>query len=55
MANFNGTAGNDSITGTADIDVIRAGGGNDTIYGGLSADNIRGDAGNDLTNPLISI
>ncbi len=48
MANFNGTAGNDSITGTADIDVIRAGGGNDTIYGGLSADNIRGDAGNDV-------
>jgi S-layer protein len=40
-------AGNDSITGSAQADVIYGGAGNDTIISGGGADTLYGDAGND--------
>lgn len=45
-----GTAGNDSILGTAGADVIVAGAGNDNINGLGGNDRICGDAGNDSIN-----
>jgi Ca2+-binding RTX toxin-like protein len=47
MALINGTAGDDSIVGTVENDVIYAGEGNDTVLGGLGNDYIYGDEGND--------
>jgi len=57
MANFNGSNGNDTITGTIGIDTIRGKSGNDLlnglegddkIMGGTGDDDIAGGAGNDL-------
>lgn len=47
MANFYGTSGNDSITGSGSNDYIFGGDGNDTIYGLDGADLIMGGSGND--------
>jgi Ca2+-binding RTX toxin-like protein len=48
MANFNGTEGNDTITGGTDADVINGNGGNDSLLGGDGSDTVRGGAGNDF-------
>src|SRR3954466_5684019 len=48
MANFNGTEGNDTITGGADADVINGNGGSDSLLGGDGSDTVRGGAGNDF-------
>jgi Ca2+-binding RTX toxin-like protein len=40
-------AGNDSITGTGQADVVFAGAGNDTVNGGAGNDQLYGEAGND--------
>ncbi|HWI36811.1 MAG TPA: calcium-binding protein, partial [Burkholderiales bacterium] len=48
MATFNGTEGNDTITGGADSDVINGNGGNDSLLGGDGSDTVRGGAGNDF-------
>ncbi len=42
-----GTAGNDTITGTVIADVINAGSGNDTVSGMAGNDTLNGDAGTD--------
>lgn len=47
LANFYGTSGNDSITGSGSNDYISGGDGNDTIYGLDGADLIMGGKGND--------
>ena len=47
MANLNGTAGNDSITGTSADDTIDGMAGNDSLLGGLGDDEIYGGTGND--------
>lgn len=47
MAIFNGTGGNDTLTGTAAADQIFGFGGNDTIDGGAGADQMDGGTGND--------
>ena len=44
---INGTAGNDTIVGGADFDIIRAGAGDDVIDGGAGADKMSGEDGND--------
>jgi Ca2+-binding RTX toxin-like protein len=53
---FDGTSGNDTLTGGADDeifqggagnDVINAGGGNDTVFAGAGADTVSGGAGKD--------
>src|SRR3954466_1823303 len=48
MANFNGTEGNDTITGGAESDVINGNGGSDSLLGGDGSDTVRGGAGNDF-------
>jgi Ca2+-binding RTX toxin-like protein len=48
MATFNGTEGNDTITGGADNDVINGNGGNDSLLGGDGSDTVSGGAGNDF-------
>lgn len=48
MANYFGTDGNDSITGSGSNDFILGGDGNDTIYGLDGADLIMGGNGNDV-------
>ncbi len=47
MANYNGSAGNDSITGTPGNDQAMGNGGNDTINAGDGQDTISGGDGND--------
>src|SRR3954451_17239476 len=48
MATFNGTNGNDTITGGADNDVINGLDGNDSLLGGDGSDTVSGGAGNDF-------
>lgn len=50
MANFVGTANNDTLTGTSAGDFLRGLGGNDKINGGLGFDIIRPGTGNDTLN-----
>src|SRR3954465_13977043 len=50
MATFNGTEGNDTITGGAESDVINGNGGNDSLLGGDSSDSVSGGAGNDFVS-----
>src|SRR5213593_3340564 len=47
MATFNGTEGNDNISGTTDADTINGFGGNDFLAGNSGDDSIVGGAGND--------
>ena len=47
MATFNGTEGNDNISGSADADTINGLGGNDFLAGNSGDDSIVGGAGND--------
>src|SRR2546421_7967000 len=47
MATFNGTEGNDSISGSGDADTINGFGGNDFLAGNSGDDSIVGGAGND--------
>src|SRR3979490_3416171 len=47
MATFNGTEGNDNISGGADADTINGFGGADFLAGGSGDDSIVGGAGND--------
>src|SRR6267142_2570319 len=47
MATFNGTEGNDNISGGADADTINGFGGNDFLAGNNGDDSIVGGAGND--------
>src|SRR5947207_13383022 len=47
MATFNGTEGNDNISGTTDTDAINGFGGNDFLAGNSGDDSIVGGAGND--------
>ena len=47
MAILNGTAGNDSLVGTASDDIISGAAGDDHLQGGLGDDEVNGDAGND--------
>src|SRR6267142_3798719 len=47
MATFNGTEGNDNISGGADADTINGFGGNDFLAGNAADDSIVGGAGND--------
>ena len=47
---FNGTSGNDSLTGTNGDDFISGGAGNDTLNGGGGDDRIYGGSGNDTIN-----
>lgn len=47
VATFNGTSGNDSLSGTDEADIINGLGGDDTLVGGLGADTLSGGAGND--------
>ena len=44
----NGSAGNDSLKGTADADVMNGLSGNDTLDGGLGADTMVGGSGDDV-------
>lgn len=46
MANFHGTSGNDSITGSGSNDYISGDAGNGPIYGLDGADLIMGESGN---------
>ncbi|MEZ0306602.1 MAG: hypothetical protein ACAH21_01675 [Ramlibacter sp.] len=50
MRAVNGTAGNDSITGTYFSEAINGLAGNDTLLGGQGNDSLNGGAGNDLLN-----
>src|SRR3954466_4987376 len=50
MATFNGTNGNDTITGGADADLINGNGGNDSLLGGDGTDTVSGGAGNDFVS-----
>jgi Ca2+-binding RTX toxin-like protein len=43
-------SGNDTITGTADVNFLGGGAGNDIINGGAGNDSLDGGAGNDLLN-----
>jgi Ca2+-binding RTX toxin-like protein len=45
--NATGTQGNDTITGSADANVLKGAGGNDTIVGGSGIDTLSGGDGND--------
>src|SRR2546421_7873831 len=47
MATFNGTEGNDNISGTTDTDTINGFGGNDFLAGNSGDDSIVGGSGND--------
>src|SRR6267142_588770 len=47
MATFNGTEGNDSLSGGTDNDVINGLGGNDLLAGGSGNDSLSGGAGQD--------
>src|SRR5918992_455910 len=47
MAVVNGTAGNDSLTGTSSADTLNGFGGNDTLNGLAGVDRLDGGAGND--------
>src|SRR5918992_6192290 len=47
MAVVNGTAGNDSLTGTSSADTLNGFGGNDTLNGLAGIDRLDGGAGND--------
>src|SRR6266850_1856903 len=47
MATFNGTEGNDSLSGSTDNDTINGLGGNDFLAGGAGNDTVFGDGGND--------
>jgi RTX calcium-binding nonapeptide repeat (4 copies) len=47
MAIFNGTNGNDTLTGGAGNDILNGGAGNDTVVGGPGTDNAHLGAGND--------
>jgi Tol biopolymer transport system component len=48
MANFTGTAGDDTVTGTGENDVIEVLGGNDRVAGGGGNDVINGGDGDDV-------
>src|SRR5262245_6762883 len=48
MPIFNGTSGNDSLTGGAANDTLNGLAGNDTLNGGAGADSMVGGVGNDL-------
>ncbi len=48
MQNLVGGAGNDSLTGSTDNNIIQGGAGNDTLVGGTGNDTIDGGAGSDL-------
>ena len=48
MATINGTAGNDSLTGTTSADTINGLGGNDSLLGADGNDSVLGGAGNDM-------
>ncbi|MFC7608070.1 M10 family metallopeptidase C-terminal domain-containing protein [Teichococcus aestuarii] len=48
MANFIGGSGNDTLTGTAQADILQGQGGNDTLSGGAGADTLSGGDGNDI-------
>src|SRR3954471_5039542 len=50
MATFNGTEGNDTITGGADADLINGNAGNDSLLGGDGSDTVTGGAGNDFVS-----
>ena len=45
-----GTAGNDTLTGTANADLLVGNAGNDTLNGGAGQDRLLGGAGNDVLN-----
>lgn len=47
MATYNGTAGNDSLTGGSQADLLNGYGGNDTLSGGGRNDTLYGGDGND--------
>lgn len=47
MAIFNGTSGNDTLTGADEADILTGLAGNDTIYGNVGADTLYGGDGND--------
>src|SRR5882762_4651797 len=47
MATFNGTEGNDNISGSADADTINGYGGNDWVEGGAGNDLVSGGGGQD--------
>jgi VCBS repeat-containing protein len=47
IENATGGSGNDTLTGTATVNVLSGGAGNDTIVGGAGNDTLNGDAGND--------
>src|SRR5918912_1430134 len=47
MATFNGTEGNDQISGSADADTINGDGGNDWVEGGAGNDSVSGSGGQD--------
>lgn len=46
-ANATGGSGDDTVTGTATVDILRGAGGNDRVYGYEGNDTLYGDAGND--------
>ena len=50
MATINGTSGDDTLTGTVDVDYINGLEGNDTISGGDGNDTLSGADGNDVIN-----
>jgi Ca2+-binding RTX toxin-like protein len=50
VATFNGTVGNDTITGGTDNDVINGLQGNDSLLGGGGSDTINGGSGNDYVS-----
>src|SRR3954469_4449958 len=50
MATFNGTVGNDTITGGSENDVINGIYGNDSLLGGGGSDTINGGSGNDYVS-----
>jgi Ca2+-binding RTX toxin-like protein len=45
--NFSGFGGNDTLTGSTNIDAINGGTGNDSLNGGAGVDTIQGEEGND--------
>ncbi|HEX8203266.1 MAG TPA: DUF4394 domain-containing protein [Isosphaeraceae bacterium] len=47
FANVTGGSGNDTLTGDANVNILRGGIGNDTIVGGQGGDQLFGDDGND--------
>ncbi len=45
--NYNGTSGNDTVTGTGGVNIINGGAGDDVIDSGFGIDEVHGGAGND--------